>query len=48
MSFLATIKLSSLIYAASKVTSLEYKVLLERIRFNYGNEAININIPNYT
>ena len=43
MTFLAITVLPSLSYASPKVTSREYKVLLDAMNFNYGNEASNIN-----
>ena len=39
MTFLAITVLPSLSYASPKVTSREYKVLLDAMNFNYGNEA---------
>ena len=43
ITFLAITVLPSLSYASPKVTSREYKVLLDPINFNYGNEASSIN-----
>ena len=42
MTFLVITVLPSLSYASPKVTC-EYKVLLDAMNFNYGNEASNIN-----
>jgi len=43
MTLLAIVVLPSLSYASPKVTSREYKLLLDPNNFSYGNEASNVN-----